>query len=115
MSSKNRLTGILNEIGAVNRFRDPIYIWLSDDEVKIVDTPIFQRLRRIQQLALTKYVFPTAEHSRFVHSLGVLQCATNIFIELLKKNEGVLLETIGEKELLIFFKTLRFGALLHDI
>ncbi len=36
MSSKNRLTGILNEIGAVHRFRDPIYgyIWLSDDEVK---------------------------------------------------------------------------------
>ena len=108
---------LLNEIQATNRFRDPIYgyIWLSDDEVTIIDTPIFQRLRRIQQLALTKYVFPTAEHSRFVHSLGVLQCATNIFLELLKKNKKTFLKIIKDKELIKFFKILRFGALLHDI
>jgi HD superfamily phosphohydrolase len=117
MATQNKLAGILNEIGATNRFRDPIYgyIWLSDDEVKIIDTPIFQRLRRIQQLALTKYVFPTAEHSRFVHSLGVLQCATNIFLELLRRHEDTILKVIDTTELLNLFKTLRFGALLHDI
>lgn len=117
MANQNKIPGLLNEISATNRFRDPIYgyIWLSDDEKTIVDTPIFQRLRRIQQLALTKYVFPTAEHSRFVHSLGVLQCSTNIFLELLKKNENILLEVISFEELLKFFKILRFGALLHDI
>jgi len=64
-----------------HRIRDPIYgyIWLTEAELNIIDTPIFQRLRRIGQLALTKYVYPTAEHSRLVHSLGVLQAATNIF------------------------------------
>lgn len=108
---------LLKAIDAKNKFRDPIfgYIWLTDDEVEIVDTPIFQRLRRIQQLALTKYVFPTAEHSRFVHSLGVLQSATNIFYELWRKNRETLLQIIKSDELNKFFKTLRFAALLHDI
>ncbi|MDL1981433.1 MAG: HD domain-containing protein [Deltaproteobacteria bacterium] len=108
---------LLKNIEATNKFRDPLYgyIWLTDDEVKIVDTPIFQRLRRIQQLALTKYVFPTAEHSRFVHSLGVLQSATNIFQELLRKNQDTLLEIVSSDELNNFFLTLRFTALLHDI
>ena len=71
-----------------HRIRDPIYgyIWLTDSELKIIDTPVFQRLRRISQLALTRYVYPSAEHSRFVHSLGVLQAATNIFYEVLRFN-----------------------------
>jgi HD superfamily phosphohydrolase len=107
---------VLNELGEKKRFRDPLYgyVWLTKAEVEIVDTAIFQRLRRIQQLALTKYVYPTAEHSRFVHSIGVVQCATNIFLELLRKNREFLLDLIGE-ELIRFIKTLRFAALLHDI
>jgi len=113
------LEALLSDIGATERFRDPIYgyVWLTEDEVGIVDSPVFQRLRRIQQLALTKYVYPTAEHSRFVHSLGVVQCATNILGELLRKkrNRDILLGIIGESELPRFFKVLRFAALLHDI
>jgi len=100
---------------AIHRIRDPIYgyIRLTDSELKIVDTPVFQRLRRIGQLALTKYVYPTAEHSRFVHSLGVLQAATNIFTEVLGFNPQ--LRKGDEKVLLQDLKTLRFAALLHDI
>ena len=64
-----------------HRFRDPLYgyIELSEDEIKLIDIPVFQRLRRIHQLALTKYVYPGAEHSRFQHSIGVVQAATDIF------------------------------------
>ncbi|MCF8095480.1 MAG: HD domain-containing protein [Desulfobacteraceae bacterium] len=98
-----------------HRIRDPIYgyIWLTDAELKIIDTSIFQRLRRIGQLALTKYVYPTAEHSRFVHSLGVLQAATNIFEEVLRFNPE--LRQGGKNDLQQNLQLLRFAALLHDI
>jgi len=98
-----------------HRIRDPIYgyIWLTDSELNIIDTPIFQRLRRIGQLALTKYVYPTAEHSRFVHSLGVLQAATNIFEEVLRFNPE--LREDSEDSLRQNLQLLRYAALLHDV
>ena len=42
-------------------------------EDQVIDHPIFQRLRRVKQLAFLSLVFPGASHTRFEHSLGVLQ------------------------------------------
>ncbi|NIA09755.1 MAG: HD domain-containing protein [Nitrospiraceae bacterium] len=102
-------------LNPTHRIRDPIYgyIWLTDTELELVDTPVFQRLRRINQLALTKYVYPTAEHSRFVHSIGVVQAATNIFYELLRFNPDIFNNDV--QELQKHLKIVRFAALLHDI
>ncbi|MGZ9277042.1 MAG: hypothetical protein ACXW4L_07970, partial [Candidatus Limnocylindrales bacterium] len=41
-------------------------------EEDILDTAWVQRLRRISQLQSARWVFPTAEHSRFTHGLGVM-------------------------------------------
>ena len=81
------------------------FIGLHNIEVSIVDTPTFQRLRRIKQLAQAWYVYPGAIHTRFSHSLGVFRLAELISNKFIR--EGF----INEDEALL----LRVSALLHDI
>ena len=47
-------------------------------ELAMIDTRIMQRLRNTKQLGNSNVSYPTAEHSRFAHSLGVLYWATKI-------------------------------------
>ena len=83
--------------------RDPIhgFIYREPKERKIVDTPIFQRLRRLKQLALASLVYPGAVHSRFEHSLGAFHIAREVSKRLLTSD--------SDRELV------RLAALLHDI
>lgn len=53
-------------------------IWLTALETQIIDVEEFQRLRWILQLGAAMYVYPTATHSRFEHSLGTLEAAERI-------------------------------------
>src|SRR5208283_5343159 len=46
-------------------------IEVDSDSVRLLDCPILQRLRGIRQLGLSYLTYPTAEHSRFVHSVGM--------------------------------------------
>lgn len=89
------------------QIRDPIhgFISLSADEMRIVNSEVFQRLRRIRQLALANLVYPGATHTRFSHSLGVVHIAHQI-AERLSASEKI------EKGRI---RLVRFAALLHDI
>jgi HD superfamily phosphohydrolase len=79
----------------------------------IVGSWPFQRLRQIRQLALTNLVYPGAEHSRFAHSLGVMNFATRVFDTLVEKNLDLLgwdqRRTERNRQLL------RLVSLLHDV
>ena len=93
-------------------FRDPIYDyilisrkykWLLD----LVDCPEVQRLRFINQLGLCSYTYPGSTHTRFSHSLGVLNLMTLCILHL-KQDYSKHFKGLDEKALLA-------AALLHDI
>ena len=45
---------------------------------RLINTAEFQRLRRIRQLGLASLAYPGADHSRYSHSLGVMETARKI-------------------------------------
>ena len=67
--------------GKIHEFRDPVHVFirLESAERDVVDSPPFQRLRDIHQLALTYLIYPGATHKTFEHSLGVMEVATRIY------------------------------------
>ena len=81
--------------------QDPVEALL----IEIIDTPPFQRLRRIRQLGAASLTFHGAESSRFTHALGVM--------ELTRKAFDLLLESYPH--LRPHRATVLCAALLHDI
>jgi len=86
---------------------DPIldFVRVNSNELKIIDTPIFQRLRRIRQLSGAHLIYPGAQHTRFEHSLGVMHIASMAG------------QALAEKGIVSFddIQNLRLAGLLHDI
>lgn len=89
--------------------RDPVHgsIPIHDAEIEILEHPFFQRLRNIKQLGFSEYVFPGATHTRYLHSIGVMNVATLVFNSLFKDQTS--------KDILRLKESLRLGCLLHDI
>ena len=80
----------------------------SDDGaliVALIDTPEFQRLRRIRQLGLAYFAYQSAEHSRFTHSLGAFHLAARMIAKL---RLGYSIPDEAQT-------AVRASALLHDI
>lgn len=106
----------------VHLIADPLYGYLrittprSAGEVAesdILDDPWVQRLKRIHQLQSSWWVFPTAEHSRFVHSLGVMHLAGALARHVYPSLCEVLTEPAPSGALVE--ETLRVAGLLHDV
>ena len=70
-------------------------------EKAIMETQLFKRLQSIKQLSVVNWVFPGSEHTRYIHSLGVMHIADKIAVSL-----GL---TYKER------RFLRLAGLLHDI
>ncbi|WP_340695390.1 HD domain-containing protein [Hydrogenobacter thermophilus] len=85
-------------------FSDPIYgfVRVEDHELKLIDSVPFQRLRYVRQLGVAYLVFPSAQHTRFEHSLGVMELSTRIYNSLGLKDRRLL-------------QIVRLAGLLHDI
>ena len=101
---------------------DPIHGYISftsgrlpDGEVserQIIDHPWVQRLRQIHQLQTAWWVFPTAEHTRFQHVLGVMHLASRAAVSLYDS----LAETCADVPSRGYVEALlRVAGLLHDV
>jgi HD superfamily phosphohydrolase len=107
------------------RIRDPIHDLVVFDEKddidqlawRLINTPEFQRLRRIRQLGVSEFVFPGATHTRFAHSIGVYHNARRL-VRLIDehlldspKSDANPEESPSEDRATV----IRLAALLHDI
>ena len=87
---------------------DPVYGFITiDDELifKIIAHPYYQRLRRIQQMAMAHLVYPGAVHTRLHHSLGAYHLMTLALQELTRKG----IEITEEEQ-----QAAKIAILLHD-
>ncbi len=124
-------------VSAVNLISDPIHGYLeltkrrSPEETRaaglpaedvaeddLLDTAWLQRLRRISQLQSARWVFPTAEHSRFTHGLGVMHEA-GLWARALYPSLRAALPGLAPSEPVpsegLVVETLRVAGLLHDV
>ena len=88
---------------------DPVYGFITvDDEriYKLINHPYYQRLRRIQQMALAQLVYPGAVHTRLHHTLGAYHLMGCALQELVSKG----IEITDEEKF-----SAKAAILLHDI
>lgn len=89
--------------------------FFSPHEVALIDLPIVQRLRRISQTDVASYVYPSANHSRFEHTLGVTVLAGRFIEALWKRPESRAVLTALPYDNDYFFNHVRVAAILHDV
>ena len=82
-------------------------------ELQIMDSPLLQRLRKINQLGLAMYTYPSAHHSRFEHTLGVVAVASRMIESI---SNGVWGDTQNNFRICPeHVCMIRMAALLHDV
>jgi uncharacterized protein len=97
------------------RLRDPVHGLIVFREAdlldqlawRLIDAPEFQRLRRIKQLGVSEFVFSSATHTRFAHSIGVFHTARSL-VKIIKREVGKAFDPRRAEGAVI-------AALLHDL
>jgi HD superfamily phosphohydrolase len=95
--------------------RDPVHgdVYLTHEELRVLDTPEMQRLRGVKQLGTAFLAYPGALHTRFDHSIGVLHVTARM-IEAINRNFDLdprQCLAVGENEV----RVVRMAALVHDV
>lgn len=100
------------------RIRDPVHNLIEFDTGqfentlwRVIQTPSFQRLRRIRQLGFSEFVFPGAVHTRFAHSIGVFHTARSLMSIIKRHVEAAGNRRYGDHQARVAIA----AALLHDV
>ncbi|MEL7431119.1 MAG: HD domain-containing protein [Chlamydiota bacterium] len=94
------------------------FIRLDTIEKELIESWPFQRLHHIRQLGGAFLVYPGATHTRFEHSLGVMELATRIYHNICKAVRPDVFAHVprkGSVEYHYWRKVLRMSALCHDL
>jgi len=93
--------------------RDPLWqnVHLDASAAAVVDTPEFQRLRRVKQLGFAHLVYPGAVHNRFLHAVGVYHLTGRAIRALDRKGELEKLDDLARRTI----PEIELAALLHDV
>ena len=100
-------------MSACKKIYDPVhgFIRFSALEKDLIDSYAFERLHYIHQLGIAYLVYPGASHTRFEHSLGVMEVASQIFDKITED-----LSFLKKKEPVSYWRqVIRFAALCHDL
>ncbi|MEK6707017.1 MAG: HD domain-containing protein [Bdellovibrionota bacterium] len=98
-------------------------ILIESDELPIIDSRFFQRLRQIKQLGFAEYSFPSATHNRYIHSLGTMAIATQAYDTIFGGQKSRITTTQQSHKTLCqqspetfakFRAAVRLASLLHD-
>ena len=100
------------------RVRDPVHnlVEFGVDQFehtlwRVIQTPPFQRLRRIRQLGFSEFVFPGATHTRFAHSVGVFHVARSLMRVIRRHIDADTTRQFGDAQA----KVALAAALVHDV
>lgn len=104
--------------GPVQRVQDSVhglmeFRGMETIVIEVLRTPETQRLRRIRQLGMAHLVFPGAEHSRLVHSLGAAYLAIQFGRHLQEATKTSLVEMLTPRP--SSTRDLAVAALCHDL
>ncbi|MEZ5314637.1 MAG: HD domain-containing protein [Chlamydiales bacterium] len=88
---------------------DPIHglIRFNSLEQRVINSRPFQRLRYIRQMGVAYLVYPGANHTRFEHSLGVMELATKIY--------NMISQNFPKENIEYWRQIVRLAALCHDM
>lgn len=95
-------------------------IRVSSLALKIINTPEFQRMRKIKQLGLCSLIYPAATHTRFEHSIGVYHLAGKMLDKIQQEypNKEYSIPELGTDKIKLNHKIsecIKIAALCHDI
>ena len=89
---------------------DPIhgYVRLDSEQLALIDTPQFQRLRDLKQLGSAYFVFPGACHHRFEHSIGVSHLADSMYARVVENTANL---EVSKRDR----NVVKVAGLVHDL
>lgn len=107
---QERLAGVKLQLPARDKvIHDCVWgtVAFSPWEMQLLDSPLLQRLRHVLQLGIAVLTYPSANHSRFEHTIGVAAVASDM-IRGIERGSRIKIPPAHVAKI-------RLAALLHDV